>query len=50
MDNAKNVHALRGRKRRWHSLLSGKGLTAIIAIGTVVLVLLAAATLIVILL
>jgi len=34
----------------WRSMLSSKGLTTIIAVGTVVLVLLAAATLIVMLL
>jgi hypothetical protein len=50
MDNAADVHALRGGKRGWRSLLSDKGLATTIAVGTVVLVLLAAATLIVILL
>ena len=37
----------RGRRQRWRFLLSDKGLTAIIAIGTVVLVLIGVATLIV---
>jgi hypothetical protein len=50
MDNAVDTHVLRGGKRGWRSLLSDKGLATIIAIGTVVLVLLAVATLIVILL
>jgi hypothetical protein len=50
MDNAQDVHAIRGGKRDWSALLSDKGLTTIIAVGTVVLVLLATATLIVILL
>jgi len=45
-----DVHALQDRKRGWRSLLSDKGLTRIIAVGTVVLVLLAVATLIVMLL
>jgi hypothetical protein len=50
MDNATDLHAVRDGKQRWRSLLSEKGLTTVIAVGTVVLVLLAAATLIVILL
>lgn len=50
MVNAADAHALRGGKRGWRSLLSEKGLTTIVAVGTIVLVILAAATLIVILL
>lgn len=48
-DKTAGEHALRGGKRRWHSLLSDRGLATIIAVGTVALVLLAIATLIVIL-
>jgi hypothetical protein len=40
----------RGGKRGWRSLISNHGLTAVIAIGTVVLILLAVATLVAILL
>src|SRR6266404_5431900 len=50
IDNAEGIHAPRDRKRGWRSMLSDKVLTTIIAMGTVVLVLLTAATLIVILL
>jgi hypothetical protein len=50
MDNAPDVRALRDGKRGWRSLLSDKGMTRIVAVGTVVLVLLAVATLIVMLL
>jgi hypothetical protein len=45
-----DVSVLRGQKRRRRSLLSIRGLTIIIAVGTVVLVLLTIATLIVLLL
>jgi hypothetical protein len=50
MVSAANVPALRGGKWGWRSVLSDKGLATIIAVGTVVLVLLAVATLIVMLL
>lgn len=42
--------APRGRQRGWRFLLSDKGLTTVIAVGTVVLVLVTVATLIVMLL
>jgi hypothetical protein len=48
-DNTADADALLGEKRCWRSLWSDRGLTTIIAVGTVVLVLLAAATLIVML-
>jgi hypothetical protein len=44
-----DANVLRGQKRPRRSLLSNRGLTIIIAVGTVVLVLLATATLIVLL-
>lgn len=40
MDGTATAHASRGGKSGWRSVLSIKGLTAIIAVGTVVLVLL----------
>jgi hypothetical protein len=50
MNYTADVNAPRSEKRGWRSLLSDKGLTTIVAVGTVLLVLLAAATLMVILL
>lgn len=50
LDTNANVRDLRGWKRARRSLLSNRGLTIIIAMGTVVLVLLAIATLIAMLL
>lgn len=49
-DNAEDVPALREAKRGWRFLRSDKVLTTIIAVGTIALVLLTAATLIVLIL
>jgi hypothetical protein len=47
LDTEGGVNTLRGRMRSWWSLASGKNSAAIVAIGTVALVLLTAALLIV---
>ena len=45
-DITPDVHALRRGKQGWHSVLSDKVLTTTIAVGTIILVVLAAATLV----